>query len=70
MEEDYPNGPMGEEGGLQDRGVNEREGIWANMGFVYLLSHFLARAYQTYFLDIAKQICRLCIYTFINDIHI
>lgn len=56
MEEGYPNRPMGEDGGLQDRSISEMEGIWGNMGFVYLLFHFLARAYQTYILDTAKKL--------------
>lgn len=59
---------MGEDGGLQDKGINEIEGIWVDIGFVYLLSHFLVRADQTY-LDIPKQICRLCTYTCIYDRH-
>lgn len=43
------------------------EGIGENIGFVYLLFHFLVKAYQTYFLDRVKRICRLRRYARVNE---
>ena len=55
MGEGYDMGPVREGGGLQDRGTSEMEGIWTNLGFVYLLSHFPVRAHLTCFLDMPNK---------------